>query len=114
LELPEDAVVGISTYAGDFLLVGQADLAVGQKKAYQSLSFGYPSWQLQAAPLTVARDADAELTRPDGTRVQARVYTSETQTPVGLFRGQTWTDETGVVLKYVLTMPFGTVEAVLE
>lgn len=113
LPLPENAAVGAPAYANDFLLIGLARLEVGETKEFQSLSFGYPSWQLSSGPLVLTREPDARLARPEG-EVTARVYKSRIQTPAGEFNTTLWTDEGGVVLKSTLRMPFGTVEAVRE
>jgi hypothetical protein len=114
LQLPDDAIVTTPSYASDFFLVGVAQLAVGEKKTFQAVSFGYPSWQMSVAPLTLAREPDAQLRRPDGSTVEARSYASRIQTPKGTFNGHIWTDRDGVVLQSTLTLSLGTLVTTRE
>lgn len=114
LTLPDGAIVTTPSYASDMFLVGVARLAVGEKKAFQAVSFGYPSWQMSVAPLTLAREPDADLLRPDGSNVKACSYTSRIQTPRGTFNGHIWTDQAGVVLQSTLKLPLGSVVATRE
>ena len=66
-----------------------------------------PDWKPAAAPLRVTRQPDVDLARPDGTSAKARFYKQVLTTPFGAFSSDTWTDERGVMLKSVMTMPFG-------
>lgn len=114
LKLPDGAIIATPSYASDLFLVGVARLAVGEKKTFQSVSFGYPSWQMSVAPLTLGREPDTDLARPDGSKVRARCYASRIQTPRGTFNGRIWTDQVGVVLQSTLEMSLGSVVARLE
>ena len=62
----------------------------------------------------VTRLDDRMLERPTGKKIETRFYTSELEIPMGTFKGETWVDDTGVVLKSILTMPFGTVTVTLD
>jgi len=114
LELPEGAIVTTPSYASDSFLVGAADLSVGETKTFQTVSFGYPSWRMSLAPLTLAREPDAKLQRPDGSTVTARSYSTRIQTPKGASSGHIWTDQAGVVLESTLKLSLGTVVATRE
>lgn len=114
LPLPGDASIGTPVYISDFMTLGTLNLKAGEERKLSSVYFGYPDWRWSASPITIKREPDATLKRPDGKEVTAQFYTSALTTPVGVFKGQTWTDANYVVLKGVLVMPFGTITFELE
>lgn len=64
--------------------------------------------------MTMTRETDEKLERPDGTEPIARLYTTILKTPAGAFKGKLWTDDRSVALKSETTMPFGTATAELK
>lgn len=113
-DLEPGAVLASPAYASDFFVLHALDMAPGEVRESQSVSFGFPDWRPVAAPLKVARQEDADLVRPGGRVVKARFYKQVLTTPMGAFNTDTWTDDRGVVLKAVMTMPFGTLTVELQ
>ena len=114
-DLPDDAVFSGPFYAIDVVAVNALDLDVGEERVFPGVGFGFglESWKPARTPVTMKRLADATLERPTG-EVSVRHYTSTIKTTAGEFSGEIWTDEHGVPLRSVLTMPFGAIEVVLE
>ncbi len=113
LDLPADALLSGPAYALEFASAGAASLAAGETKSFTAVSFGLFSWEMGTAPYTMTRQADTTL-RLKGQAVPARHYTSNLVTEWGNFTGESWTDESGVMLKSVSKMPFGTITVRLE
>jgi len=107
-------LISAPTFAADFFTVNALGLEPGGTWKGDAHSFGYPDWRPQSAPLEVTRLEDALLARPNGTSVPARHYEQVLTTPMGAFSSETWTDERGVVLRSVMTMPFGQLTVELE
>src|SRR5207248_2553615 len=102
-------------YAIDFVELGAARLKVGETRSFNAVGFGFPSWKLEVTKTTLTRKEDTTIERPGGKSVSARHYTSSLSIPnMPAFTGETWTDERGVPLKSMMTMPFGTVGVTLE
>lgn len=114
VELAPGDAVGTPAFASDFFTLNHLKLEVGEKREIRSVSFGYPDWRPQAAPLVVERREDVDLPRPDGSSVKARFYKQTLRVENMTFATDTWTDERGIVLKSVLTMPFGTLTIDLQ
>ncbi len=110
---PEDAI-GTPSYASDFFSLGRLKMEVGEVREMHSASFGYPDWKPQKAPLKIARQEDVELVRPGGATVKARFYKQVMVVQNMTFNSDTWTDDRGVVLKSVMTMPFGQLSVELQ
>ncbi len=113
LEIPADGLLSGPAYALEFAAIGAAGLAVGETRSFTSIGFGMMSWQLMTAPYTMTRNPDTTL-HVDGEAVPARHYTSTLVTDWGNFTGESWTDESGVMLKSVSKMPFGTITVRLD
>jgi amidohydrolase family protein len=103
---PGDVVV-TPAFASDFFTLNHLKMRVGETREIKSVSFGYPDWKPQAAPLKVERKEDVDLARPGGTSVKARFFKQWFTVENMTFASDTWTDERGIVLKTVMTMPFG-------
>lgn len=114
MTLAPDSLMTAPVYAGDFFALNRVNLAVGETRELQVVSFGFPTWQPSATPLTITRQPDPSLARPDGTTVTARYYTQAMTTPMGAFKFETWTDDRGIVLKSITKMPFGVITAELK
>jgi hypothetical protein len=100
--------------ACDFALYRALALEVGEARDIQAIGFGFPSWQVAAAPMTITRKVDETTTLADGTKITARRYaTKMTLEGMGDMLGEVWTDERGVLVKSVLTAPFGSIQTVL-
>lgn len=113
LPLPESFVFSSPINSGDFTVQAEK-LEPGQTKETTAISFGYPDWKLTTTPQTITREEDGEVTRPDGSKLKARIHRFITKTPMGEFKGRSWSDDRGVILKSELVMPFGTVTAELK
>ncbi len=114
IEIGEGDAITAPTYAADFFMLRPLNLGPGDAAELNAASFGYPDWKPQKAPLKVVRQEDADLVRPGGAVVKARYYRQVLTLPMGAFNSETWTDERGVMLKSVTTMPFGTMTAELQ
>lgn len=110
---PDDAI-SAPTYAADFVWLGATTLEPGEAVEMEAASFGYPDWKPQKAPFKAVRQVDADLVRPGGVTVRARCYRQVLTTPMGAFTTDLWTDERGIPLKAVTTMPFGTMTIELQ
>ncbi|MCI0589857.1 MAG: amidohydrolase family protein [Planctomycetes bacterium] len=110
---PGDAV-GTPAYASAFLTLNRLKMRVGETREIRSVSFGYPDWKPQAAPLKVERKEDVDLARPGGATTKARLFKRTLSVENMTFSSDTWTDERGIVLKTVMTMPFGQLIAELQ
>lgn len=110
LEAPPGSMFTTVSYATDFFLLGAMALEPGQSTTFTTVGFGFaqPAWRMGTAEAELTRHDDVEIEHA-GAKVTARRYTSVTKTPMGPFRGETFTDAQGVPLKSSLTMPFGTV-----
>lgn len=113
IPLPAAPVISGPVYAFDYFAIHTVGLAPGETKAFEAVGFGFPSWQASTSPMEFTRLEDTRLPRPphaggaEGEDIPVRHYRSTLTTPMGAFKGETWTDEAGVVLKSVTTMPFG-------
>lgn len=114
IEVGPEGAIAAPTYAADFIALGALKMAPGDVREMETASFGYPDWKPVKAPLKVARQDDADLVRPGGAVVKARLYKQVMTTPMGAFNSDTWTDDRGIVLKSTMTMPFGTMTIELK
>lgn len=114
VEVGPDDALSSPAFASDFFGLGRLNLQPGGAAEMRSVSFGFPDWRPVAAPLKVVRQEDADLVRPGGQVVKARLYKQVLATDMGAFNAETWTDERGVVLKSTMTMPFGTMTVELQ
>lgn len=114
-ELPAGAVVSGPTYATELLSFAAADLAPGASRTYPSVGFGFaePTWRLQTVDVTLKRLEDGTLAHAGAERAVRR-YSASMTLPFGEFRTDSFTDESGLLLRSRLVMPFGTVTAELE
>lgn len=110
LEAPAGAMFATVSYAGDFLILSAAALEPGQTKTFTTVGFGFaqPAWKLGTTDMDLTRHDDVEIDHA-GAKVTARRYTSLIKTPMGAFKGETFTDAQNVPIKASLVMPFGTV-----
>ncbi len=92
----------------------QLPTLVNATKSFDALGFGFAGWKIAVSKYKVTRLDDRMLERPSGKKIKTRFYTSELEIPMGTFKGETWVDDTGVVLKSILNMPFGTVTVMLD
>ena len=99
--------------ACDFAIFGGLDLKVDEKREYQAVGFGFPSWEVAAVPYTITRKADEEIAMPDGAKVKARHYATTLSVQGMTMNSEHWVDEQGVMLRSVLRAPFGQVETLL-
>ena len=111
--VPENSLFTGPVTASNFATIGDADLEVGESRTYQAIGFGYPSWQLTATEYELSRGQDTTLLH-NGAEVPMRFYRSKLVTDWGDFRGETWTNKSGLTYLTILTMPFGTIEGRLE
>ncbi len=114
LPLDKDGVFGPPGVAGDFFVINKLALKVGERREMQTASFGFPDWRPFKAGLTITRAADTQLQRPDGAVVRARLYKLVLDTPGAAMTSETWTDDRGVVLKTIVSGPFGKITAELQ
>ena len=114
IPLPPNAIIAGPTYSSDFLTVGAANVAVGETKSYEVVSFGYPTWRLLTTRFEIAREADTTHAFADGAKVPARFYRTKMTSPMGEATGQLWTTVEGVPLKSVLKIAYGEVTAALD
>jgi hypothetical protein len=110
LELPEPGLFSTVSTAADFLALQAAGLKPGETRALKTVGFGFaqPAWKLTVTDMDLTRHDDVEIDHA-GAKVTARRYTSLIKTPMGVFKGETFTDPQGVPVKSSLVMPFGTV-----
>ena len=116
LAMPSDAIFSAPVTAAEFVTMGAADLGVGEGRTFQLVGFGFsnPSWHLYVLEYLLKRHEDTTLTRPGGGEVPARFYTFSLETEWGELKGETWTNDAGVLFKTVLTMPMGSITVELE
>jgi imidazolonepropionase-like amidohydrolase len=113
LRLPQDAILSGPAFATELATLGAARLAAGQSRTFQFVSFGSGGWELRVTPGTIGRLEDETLSVEGGPQ-RARVYRTTLETDWGRFEATSWTDPQGVLLRSVMTMPFGTLTARLE
>ena len=113
-ELPKNWLFTGPFTSLEFAHGSHAPKAAGETKTFDTLGFGFAGWQVVISKYKVTRKEDRVLKTPAGEETKARFYTYELQVPMGTFTGETWTDDTGVVLKSTMTMPFGTVAVTLD
>lgn len=113
-ELPEAWMFGSPFTAYEYANMATARMEVGASHELKNVGFGFPDWRVGITDYSIKRLEDQPLALPDGTTVTARYYTSELKLPMGVFSGETWTDEAGIILKSVLKMPFGTITTTLD
>ncbi len=117
MELPDGAIMAGPAMAAEFITMQAADLQEGQTREFKLGSFGraVPPWTITLIDYTLTRESDTTLTRADGSAVPVRLYSFSFEAASMEFKGQEWiAADSGVLLKSVLTMPFGTVTAELE
>ena len=112
--LPDNGLMTAPVSACDFAIFGAAkDMKIDEKRDLQAVGFGFGGWQVSAVAYSITRKADEEFTRPDGMKIKAHRLAT-TMTAQGMqMKGESWFDEKGVLLRSVLTAPFGMIETAL-
>lgn len=114
LDIPNDWLFSGPVMAMEILSSKHMKLAVGEKKTYQSVGFGFVSWKLDVTEVKAERLPDEQIVLGEQPTVTAQVYATVFQTPMGEFSGKTWFDPDGIPLKATMKMPFGVFETQLE
>ena len=114
LELPEEWELSSPYTAFEFASRAAKPMRVGGATRYTALGFGFPTWRMGFIDASTQRHEDRSVKLRSGKEVTARYYTTEMTLPMGKFNAESWTDESGLVLKHVMKMPFGTVTVELE
>ncbi len=104
--IPEGGIVTGPNNVADMIVNTALGLAPGESATYQSVAFGIGGWRVRALPVQVTR-LDDETIEWGGGEVNARVHESSFETEGGAFTTRAWTDADGVLLRAVMTMPFG-------
>lgn len=112
VEVGEEWMVDAPVHAALFLLAGEFALEPGERTERTSISFGHPDWKPSETHFTLARQDDEEL-ETEGGMIPARRYWAMLDYSVGEIESDIWTDERGVVLKYVMKLPVGSLTATL-
>jgi len=113
LAIPKNSIMTGPSSAMDFFATNMNPLAVGETRELAAVGFGIPSWRMEVVKLTLSREADAEVERPNGKKVRARQFVSVMEIPIGKFESRSWSDDRGVLLKSVTKMPFGVIGVTL-
>jgi hypothetical protein len=111
--LADNAIMTAPVNACDFAIFGGVDLKTDEKREYQAVGFGFPTWQVAAVPYTITRKADEEIEMRDGAKIKARRYATTMSVQGMTMNSEHWVDEQGVLLRSVLRAPFGQVETML-
>jgi hypothetical protein len=114
VDLPKAWELGSPYTAFEFVPRAAEPMKVGEKKLYKAIGFGFPGWRMVVNDATTQRQEDQSIKLSNGKEAQARYYTTDLTVPAGTFNVQCWTADSGLVLKYVMKMPFGTVTVELE
>jgi len=106
--LTDTHILSIPAIASTFLENRALALKPGETKELTVLSFGYPDWRAMPSPYKVTRFEDTTIER-NGAETNCAHYLTETTTPIGLFKTETWTDDSKLPYRATITMPFGVV-----
>lgn len=113
LDLPERFVIGAPAQAADMVLLPLLGLKPGDRKEVDIVGFGFPGWAPQVSQGVIRRLDDAAIT-VGGKDVPVSHYVTETTTQMGVFKGSSWIDQSGLLRRSELVMPFGTLFAEYE
>ncbi len=105
-EVPEGGIVTGPNNVADVIVNHALDLEPGESTTYQSVAFGISGWRVRSLPIEVVR-LDDETVDVGGETIQARVHESTFSIDAGQFTTRVWTDDDGVLVRGVMTMPFG-------
>ncbi|MBC7835722.1 MAG: amidohydrolase family protein [Phycisphaerales bacterium] len=112
-KLPEAVAYAIPSTVIDVLMFKHHSLEPGQSKKLTGFGFGFPSWDPVTSSITLSRLDDGTFERA-GAQVPMRLYESAIDAAGMKMTVRYWVDESGMVIKSVTKMPFGTLETQLE
>jgi len=114
IALGDPPLLSPPAYAAAPLIMGQADLAPGEERAFQATAWGLAGPTPQTSPYTLTREPDAAY-RLGGAEVQARRYRFQVASPFGVLAGESWLSADGRLL-YATRLQLGaqTLEVTLE
>ncbi|MEZ6242546.1 MAG: amidohydrolase family protein [Phycisphaerales bacterium] len=105
-EIPDDGVVTGPNNVSETIVEHALALEPGESRTYQSVAFGIGGWRVRALEEHITRLEDQAI-QWGGREVNARVYEASFLVDEATFSTRTYVDEDGVVLRGVMTMPFG-------
>lgn len=108
VEFTERHILSLPAIAGAFMECRALSLRPGETKELTVLSFGFPDWRTQPSAYKVSR-FDAATIEVSGVAMECAHYLTETVTPIGVFKSESWLDENALPYRAVITMPFGVV-----
>ena len=105
-----DNILSMPVNLSDFGVLRELDLEVGESKEVMALGFGYSGWQIVETKTLYRRLEDQSFASPKGT-VNAAVYESEFESPMGEFHVVTQVGPDGIPLQMKMDFAMGTLTA---